>query len=80
MNKVLTGVNYRHKRFGLQRMIISKYHVFEAVIKNYRLLIHTLGYNCSLLSDSEILGLGDAIMEYEDGDKTLLIEILNFLS
>jgi hypothetical protein len=78
--KLLSGVNLTHKKFDLSRAIIKNYASVTAMVFNIRKLIHGLGYDCSLLSDNEILAFNDVVFEYEQNDDNLLIEILNFLS
>ena len=79
MRKVLTGVNFEHKKLGLRRARINNYATSTCVIYNFRSLVHKLGYDCSLLSDDEILGLSELVHSYEvDGDE-FLIEALDFL-
>jgi hypothetical protein len=77
--KILSAVNLTHKNFGLSRPKIDCYASLTAVIGNFRKLIRSLGYDCSLLNDEEVLAFESFIYEYEHGDRESLIELLDFL-
>lgn len=83
MSKLLIGVNLTHKDFNMRRKVFTTgeaYHGHESVIRNYRTLIQSLGYDCSLLLDNEILALDNHIYEYENNpQESMLLDVLDFL-
>jgi len=79
--KLLSGVNLTNKRYGLERFQFKHHASLTSVIHNFRKLIHELGYNSSLLDDSEIMAFEDLIAGYEKGDDAdYLLEVLDFIS
>lgn len=82
--KTLISVNYEHKKYNLKRFkfeSIAQYTALSAVIYNFRSYIHKLGFDCSLLNDSEIMGFEGIIFIVESiNDDSYLVEILEFLS
>ena len=79
--ELLTSVNLSSPLFALRRVDIKHYSSKTAMIYNFRTLIRTLGYDCSLLTDGEILALEDAIaMHEQEPEDSELLEILNFLT
>lgn len=79
--KTLTSVNLRHKSLGLKIPIIKNHAVLTAMITNFRSVIHSKGYDCSLLHDADVLALEDLIfyMEQTNDDREFR-EVLDFLS
>lgn len=80
VKKVLSPVNYSNKMYGLVRENIVNYSAITSVVHNYRVFIHKLGFDSSLLNDSEILGFGNLIYEAESSEDTeYLVQVLDFL-
>jgi len=77
--KILSSINLTNKKFGLVRPAIKQYSGLTNIIGNFRKLLHSLGYDSSLLNDQEILAFEDLIYMYEQGDEESLIEVLEFL-
>ena len=81
MSKILIGVNLTHKRYGLERIKFTNHAALTAVIHNIRRLLHELGYDSSLLDDSEVMALEELVADSEySGENGHLIDVLNFIS
>ena len=81
MSKILIGVNLTHKRYGLERFKFTNHAAMTAVIHNIRRLLLQLGYDSSLLDDSEVMALEELVADSEySGNTEHLIEVLNFIS
>lgn len=78
--KKLTAVNYTQKSLGLKRDLLPDYAAMTSVIYNFRRHIHNLGYDCSLLTDGEILGFADVIFESTKDNSESLLKVLDFLT
>jgi hypothetical protein len=79
--KTVISVNLEHKKYGLERARIKNHDCMTAVIGNLRKYLHNLGYDLSLLNDSEILAFEDLVYEAEqDNDNSYLITVLDFNS
>jgi len=84
MSKLLIGVNLENKQYGLTR--VPKERVIISVAANFRKLFHEMGYDCSLLTDNEILAFEDLVYDMEHatveptmGCREMLIEVLDFM-
>lgn len=83
MAKLLIGTNLTNKQFGLER--VDQKRVVSSIASNFRKLLHNMGYNCSLLTDNEILAFEELIYDAEHdsddsmGCNTYLIEVLDFM-
>jgi hypothetical protein len=81
MRKLLTGTNLTNKLHGMQRGKIVNHGALVAMIRNFRKFIYELGYDASLLDDSEVLAFEDLIHEAEQtGDNDFLTDALDFNS